>query len=166
MPGRRRHNKSLKRTPVRRCAGAGAPRGVRLALIPLGGTSRVRILRQHCPMRDKYYPPEFGTNKFHCIHCGVYASQSWHNVYVSVWNQSKDANIRICLCSHCGEWSYWYNEQMIIPASAPVEPPHPDLPPECRADFDEARSIFSQSPRAAAALLRLSIQKLLSLIHI
>jgi hypothetical protein len=42
-----------------------------------------------------------------------------------------------------------------------VEPPHPDLPQDCAIDFGEARDIFTKSPRAAAALLRLSIQKLM-----
>jgi len=35
-----------------------------------------------------------------------------------------------------------------------------DLPPDIRVDYDEARSIAAQSPRAAAALLRLAIDKL------
>jgi Domain of unknown function (DUF4145) len=50
---------------------------------------------------------------------------------------------------------------MIIPQEAPVETPHPDLPPDCLTEYNEARAIFARSPRAAAALLRLCIQKLL-----
>ena len=48
-----------------------------------------------------------------------------------------------------------------MPSEAPVEPPHPDLPEDCVIDYTEARDIFARSPRAAAALLRLCIQKLL-----
>jgi len=48
----------------------------------------------------------------------------------------------------------------VIPPDAPVEPPHPDLPEDCAVDYREARDIFTKSPRAAAALLRLCIQKL------
>jgi len=50
---------------------------------------------------------------------------------------------------------------MIVPAEAPVEPAHPDLPADCLADYNEAREIFARSPRASAALLRLCVQKLM-----
>lgn len=50
---------------------------------------------------------------------------------------------------------------MIIPAEAPVAPPHPDMPKSIIEEYQEARSIFARSPRAAVALLRLAIQKLM-----
>lgn len=65
------------------------------------------------------------------------------------------------LCAHCEAWTFWYRGKMVVPSEAPVEPAHPDLPEDCRVDYTEARDIFSRSPRAAAALLRLCIQKLL-----
>lgn len=49
---------------------------------------------------------------------------------------------------------------IIYPNSLPAEPPNSDLPPDIAADFEEAREIANQSPRGAAALLRLAIQKL------
>ena len=50
---------------------------------------------------------------------------------------------------------------MIVPSEAPVPPPHVDLPDSCIAEYNEARDIAARSPRAAAALLRLCLQKLL-----
>ena len=50
---------------------------------------------------------------------------------------------------------------MIVPSEAPVPPPHVDLPETCIAEYDEARDIVARSPRAAAALLRLCVQKLM-----
>jgi hypothetical protein len=39
-------------------------------------------------------------------------------------------------------------------------PPNLDMPADVQADFSEAREIYHRSPRSAAALLRLAIQKL------
>lgn len=50
---------------------------------------------------------------------------------------------------------------MLIPAEAPVAPHHPDMPASIVEEYQEARSIFARSPRAAVALLRLAIQKLM-----
>jgi len=72
-----------------------------------------------------------------------------------------EENLSICECSHCERSSYWFEGRMIFPADAPVPPPHEDLPDECRSDYEEARDIFSRSPRASTALLRLCVQKLL-----
>ena len=50
---------------------------------------------------------------------------------------------------------------MIIPAEAPVPSAHSEMPAACIPDYDEARSIVAKSPRAACALLRLTVQKLM-----
>lgn len=49
---------------------------------------------------------------------------------------------------------------MIHPKTTSIEPPSNDLPTDVRQDYEEAAQIVQQSPRAAAALLRLAIQKL------
>jgi hypothetical protein len=115
---------------------------------------------------QNYFSPEFNSTKFTCPHCQVVAAQHWFDIYynqasrgmqkIDTWRRSR--------CSHCGGESYWYQERMIVPTSAPVEPMHPDLPESCRPEYDEARDIVSRSPRAAAALIRLALQKLMPIL--
>lgn len=112
-------------------------------------------------MRSKYVPPTKGGDEFHCIHCNVYASQAWYDLYIRFPAKIEETEFSCSWCSHCKELTFWYEDRMIVPAEAPVEPAHPDLPEELKADFDEARSIVARSPRSAAALLRLLIQKLM-----
>lgn len=50
---------------------------------------------------------------------------------------------------------------MVVPSHAPVPLPHSDMPEACLPDYSEARNIVSQSPKAAAALMRLCVQKLM-----
>ncbi|MCC0067157.1 MAG: DUF4145 domain-containing protein [Rhodovulum sp.] len=49
---------------------------------------------------------------------------------------------------------------MVYPVRGEAPLPNPDLPDDIRADYDEASTILELSPRGAAALLRLGIQKL------
>ena len=49
---------------------------------------------------------------------------------------------------------------MIHPVASGVSSPHVDMPPDIKTDYEEARGIVSRSPRSAAALLRLAIEKL------
>ena len=49
---------------------------------------------------------------------------------------------------------------MVYPAVRHSEPPNDDLPEEIKPDYNEASTVLPLSPRAAAALLRLCIQKL------
>jgi hypothetical protein len=49
---------------------------------------------------------------------------------------------------------------LVYPVRGEAPLPNPDMPEDVRLDFDEAGRIFQISPRGAAALLRLAIQKL------
>ncbi len=109
----------------------------------------------------KYFPPTERAEHFNCIHCGVYAMQLWQKLTYTDGRIYHFSPISCSRCVHCSEWSYWYESRMIIPAEAPVAPPHPDMPSSILEEYQEARSIFARSPRAAVALLRLAIQKLM-----
>jgi len=50
--------------------------------------------------------------------------------------------------------------QMVVPDMEGIPYPNDDLIDEIKDDYMEARSILSRSPRGAAALLRLALQKL------
>lgn len=108
-------------------------------------------------MQGKYYPPRFNVKEFNCVYCGVYAKQIWNTLL----QRGRDSEIEYCSCTHCGNDSFWFEEKMIIPEDAPVQFAHSDMPKECLTEYNEARSIVSKSPRAAAALVRLAIQKLM-----
>jgi hypothetical protein len=63
-------------------------------------------------------------------------------------------------CAHCQGFTLWNNGQMVFPDTSTAPPPNSYLPGDIASDFNEARSIVSRSPRGAAALFRLCIQKL------
>lgn len=108
---------------------------------------------------SKYYPPKFNEERFHCILCGVFSKQTWGWLY---FPERRASGFKWSYCDHCQQMCYWYDEQMVVPSEAPVPPPHQDLPTQCLTEYHEARNIVARSPRAAVALLRLCIQKLLT----
>lgn len=111
-------------------------------------------------MSQKHYTPEFDKQSFHCPHCGVYARQIWKGV--TIWNNGSETvpDLKLAYCSHCGDKSLWFNQNMIEPNIGGVSLPNQDLPQDIRDDYYEARDILNKSPRGSAALLRLAIQKL------
>ena len=118
----------------------------------------------------KYEPPEFKKAAFTCPHCDVYASFWWKEAKEAVRMSNgahgyKDNDLHVATCTHCHGRVVWfvndYNSYMLWPfgmANAPL--PHEDMPDDVKADYLEARNICKFSPRGAAALLRLAIQKL------
>ena len=106
-----------------------------------------------------YYPPSFKGKSFTCPRCNVYAQQLWYAFNYASTGSYSDCDCAIC--QHCRNRSTWFEGRMIDPASAPVPSPHPDLPETCKRDYEEAREVFTVSPRSSGALLRLCIQKLL-----
>lgn len=115
-------------------------------------------------MKEKYTPPKFQLKAFHCPQCQVYAVQEW-NVLAARSNQYTGPlelvpDLDLCICAHCHRYSVWHAEVMIFPESTGVQPVNEDLTEEIIADYNEAASIVQKSPRGAAALLRLIIQKL------
>jgi len=71
-------------------------------------------------------------------------------------------NAYVSLCYSCDQCAVWVADALIYPSRPFSVEPNEDMPPEIRADFVEAAAIVDQSPRGAAALLRLCIQKLMA----
>lgn len=61
-------------------------------------------------------------------------------------------------CQSCEQSSIWIADKMVYPKTFPVAPPNNDLNAEILAVYQEAASIVSDSPKGAAALLRLALQ--------
>lgn len=75
-------------------------------------------------------------------------------------NQAELVGLYVSHCAHCYSLSIWLKDKQIYPFESSAPPPNPDLPVDLHKDYEEARSILHHSPRGAAALLRLVIQKL------
>ncbi|MBA3047215.1 DUF4145 domain-containing protein [Patescibacteria group bacterium] len=123
--------------------------------------------------KEKYYPPKHATGQFHCPHCNVYAKQFWAHIrarriwggtfmdsYVTDFSEDLDKKWNISKCEHCGDKIIWLDENIIYPKLIIVKNPNEDLDEGIKANYMEAAKIFNDSPRAAAALLRLALQKL------
>lgn len=111
-----------------------------------------------------YYPPKFMSSAFNCPYCQAYSNQHWFDICLvknGINSSIKTSGFNFCICNHCREKSVWVNEKMIYPNQSTTPMAHPDMPTSCLDDYNEAREILAISPRSAAALIRLAIQKLM-----
>lgn len=111
---------------------------------------------------------DFKTKAFNCPHCGNNTKHKWYylakggitakgfNYYVGFV-----PDLNFGLCSQCNNFTLWLNEKLIFPALSLAPKPTEDMPISVKKTFLEASKIVENSPRAASALLRLSIQKLI-----
>jgi hypothetical protein len=122
----------------------------------IGGTGEIPIGRSAaftCPF------PDCGVLAQH--HWGVVSQLAWHPSSNSTSSRSYGgATLVTSICEACLKEVLFLNGQMIWPMETDAPPPATDLPNALTADFEEARAIYRASPRGAAALLRLLIQKL------
>ena len=116
----------------------------------------------------KYVEPKSNLKSFTCPHCGV-LSRQYHWGYQNSVNAGAipenhqsfgNTVIRVSKCEHCGEAAIWHRETLVFPDRGPAPAPNAQMPDHPKSDYEEAASILSHSPRGAAALLRLAIQKL------
>ena len=110
-----------------------------------------------------YTAPEFKKEAFNCPHCGAYAHMEWIDIYQNHgYNDITDLPYECALCQHCTQISLWKFPEgsMLYPDFGSTPLPAEDMPEDVKKDYEEAARIFIKSPRGAAALLRLGLQKL------
>lgn len=108
--------------------------------------------------KQQLIQPEFKKEGFTCPHCNFNSQQSWSHHFL--FRQNNFGIIYYCQCQHCEKFCFWYEEKMIYPEVFLVDDPNEDMPDKVKDDYREAALIVEKSPRAAAALLRLAIEKL------
>lgn len=109
-----------------------------------------------------FQAPGYKVTSFNCPFCGAFSRQVWAEGrdYLNGSYRSDVGDVDFCFCSHCDRYSTWYKGMMMYPDSAGIDSPNDDLDDDIVADYNEAASILQKSPRGAAALLRLAVQKL------
>ncbi|MCP5414800.1 MAG: DUF4145 domain-containing protein [Chromatiaceae bacterium] len=108
-----------------------------------------------------FTPPAASKTAFNCPHCHAYANQTWGATQTIQGGARREIpNVWFVHCAHCMNYSIWVDKHLVFPEASMAPPPNPDLPADILGDYGEAAGIVSRSPRGAAALLRLSIQKL------
>lgn len=69
-------------------------------------------------------------------------------------------NVSVSRCYNCEDIAIWIYDRLVYPVRGEAPAANPDMPEDIRRDYDEASRILDLSPRGAAALVRLCIQKL------
>ncbi len=70
-------------------------------------------------------------------------------------------NVFFSKCYACNRVSVWIHNRLVHPASYDAPASNAETPGDVLLDYNEAAAIAGMSPRGAAALLRLAIQKLM-----
>ncbi|QGA37571.1 DUF4145 domain-containing protein [Burkholderia glumae] len=126
-------------------------------------------------MATKSTQPAFGKTAFTCPNCGAFSAMTWQDFFTKISGLSYSAtNFRQSTCNACHREAIWAEDisqfgdtriptgtgKMLYPPKMTAPLAHEHMPEVCLLDFEEARSISQTSPRGAAALLRLCVQKL------
>lgn len=112
---------------------------------------------------EKIVPASYQSDGYTCPFCETFAHQRWFPEVVGQggqWGTIIFPGISLAQCSRCQKVTLWVDGTLVHPQSEPAPMPNNDLPSDISADYMEARAIVAKSPRGAAALLRLCIQKL------
>lgn len=129
-------------------------------------------------MNVTYIEPSYGAGSFTCPHCEAITGQRWGNPLSPTGVGTDAVEWSLCQSDACGRIALWVGilkteregtqsrnvlegAKLVWPPVKKGPAPNPDLDGDIQKDFQEARSVLPHSPRAAAALLRLGLQKLM-----
>jgi hypothetical protein len=76
-------------------------------------------------------------------------------------NQYFPNSLSIAKCHSCNNFSVWVDKTIVYPKSISIESPNIDMNEDIKELYNEAATIFLDSPKGATAILRLALQKLL-----
>jgi len=134
---------------------------------------------------NDYVAPDHDKNAYNCPHCGALSNHekfqlSWYQqgsdkgIYVNnKFGDDERFTIDQCQNPECTRITIWRNVvvrdgdkqyrdwRMIYPLTVTAPLPNSDMPTDLLQIYHEARNIYDQSPRGAAALLRLLIELLM-----
>lgn len=139
-------------------------------------------------------PPACHEKKFTCPRCGAFAQQDWKTlgtmgdswagtpmVYgivdkseaVYVADEDETPYLRgkaweASLCGACEDHSLWIDERLVYPQTATstvdVPAPHDEMPAAVLELYEEAAAVLPHSRRAAAALCRAALERLVKIL--
>lgn len=105
--------------------------------------------------------PEPTSHGYPCPHCEHRSWVSHSKLYFVVRDVPELAPLfEHHRCFNCQGVILWYDGQPVYPTAAAGPIANEDMPELVRKDFNEARKVAPISPRGAAALLRVSIDRL------
>ncbi len=116
---------------------------------------------------DNYTPPKFKEDSFNCPYCNAYAYQDWFNLcyrmpekYHYLLDEFNDQS-QASICSKCKKSAIWSGRgKMLVPIRGTAPLAAENMPEDVKEIFEEARQVQPFSPRGAAALLRVCLEKL------
>jgi Domain of unknown function (DUF4145) len=121
------------------------------------------------PTSTEKSTPHFRGSPFICPHCRQFSRQTWGQASHTGWQEGNACSHsfdvtadQVCFskCDACDAIVIWKSDKVVWPHVSLAPEAHVDFPDNLRSDYEEARQIYNDSPRASAALLRLCLQKL------
>jgi hypothetical protein len=112
----------------------------------------------------RYVEPTLDADSYTCPHCGVLAHATRWAIAVVAMHETSSRPTRWAMnrCVVCSGEIVWFKTERRWPMGQIGPIAHPDMPERIASIYEEARAIGAQSPRAAAALLRLALQHLVT----